>query len=79
LPSFAYASAHDPLDARTLEAIAVGATTRKYRRTLDPLPAAVTERAVSKSAVSRRFVRSRALVSPRGSPRRSTDSTSASS
>jgi len=62
LPSFAYASARDPLDARTLEAIAVGVTTRKYARTLDPLPAAVTERAVSKSAVSRRFV---ALTSAR--------------
>ena len=56
LPSFAYASARDPLDARTLEAIAVGVTTRKYRRALEPLPAEVTERAVSKSAVSRRFV-----------------------
>jgi transposase-like protein len=56
LPSFAYASARDPLDAHTLEAIAVGVTTRKYARTLDPLPADVTERAVSKSAVSRRFV-----------------------
>ena len=56
LPSFAYASAHDPLDARTLEAIALGVTTRKYPRALDPLPPAVRERAVSKSAVSRRFV-----------------------
>jgi putative transposase len=62
LPSFAYASAHDPLDAHTLEAIAVGVTTRQYARTLDPLPAAVTERAISKSAVSRRFV---ALTSAR--------------
>jgi putative transposase len=56
LPSFAYASARDPLDAHTLETIAVGVSTRKYRRTLDPLPAGVTARAVSKSAVSRRFV-----------------------
>jgi transposase-like protein len=56
LPSFAYASARDPLDAHTLEAIAVGVTTRKYARTLEPLPADVVERAVSKSAVSRRFV-----------------------
>jgi transposase-like protein len=62
LPSFAYASARDPLDAHTLEAIAVGVTTRKYARTLDPLPATTTERAVSKSAVSRRFV---ALTSAR--------------
>ena len=30
--------------------------TRKYRRTLDPLPEGVAERAISKSAVSRRFV-----------------------
>ena len=62
LPSFAYASARDPLDARTLEAIAVGVTTRKYHRALDPLPVEVPERAVSKSAVSRRFV---ALTSAR--------------
>jgi putative transposase len=56
LPSFTYASAHDPLDAHTLEAIAVGVSTRQYARTLDPLPATVPERATSKSAVSRRFV-----------------------
>jgi transposase-like protein len=56
LPSFAYAAHRDPLDARTLEAIAIGITTRKYRRALDPLPAARRERAVSKSSVSRRFV-----------------------
>ncbi|HEY6242063.1 MAG TPA: IS256 family transposase [Burkholderiales bacterium] len=62
LPSFVYASAGDPLDARTLEAIAIGVTTRKYHRALEPLPAEVPERAVSKSAVSRRFV---ALTSTR--------------
>jgi putative transposase len=56
LPSFSYASAQDPLDAYTLEQIAVGVATRKYRRTLDPLPAGVSQRAISKSAVSRRFV-----------------------
>jgi putative transposase len=56
LPSFAYAAHRDPLDARTLEAIAIGVTTRKYRRALDPLPAGRRERAVSKSSVSRRFV-----------------------
>jgi putative transposase len=37
LPRFAYARGRDPLDARTLEAIAIGVTTRKYRRALDPL------------------------------------------
>jgi len=46
LPSFAYAARRDPL----------GVTTRKYRRALDPLPAGVGERTVSKSSVSRRFV-----------------------
>jgi len=56
LPSFAYAAHRDPLDARTLEAIAIGVTTRKYRRALDPLPDGRRERAVSKSSVSRRFV-----------------------
>lgn len=56
LPSFAYASAQDPLDAQTLAAIAVGVTTRKCPRTLEPLRADIPERAVSKSAVSRRFV-----------------------
>jgi putative transposase len=56
LPSFAYAAHRDPLDAHTLEAIAIGVTTRKYRRALDPLPAGRRERAVSKSSVSRRFV-----------------------
>ena len=56
LPSFTYAGHRDPLDARTLEAIAIGVTTRKYRRALDPLPDGRRERAVAKSSVSRRFV-----------------------
>ena len=56
LPSFTYAAGRDPLDARTLEAIAIGVTTRQYCRALDPLPAGIRERAVSKSSVSRRFV-----------------------
>ena len=56
LPSFAYAAGRDPLDARTLEAIAIGVTTRQYHRALDPLPTGTRERAVSKSSVSRRFV-----------------------
>jgi putative transposase len=62
LPSFAYAAGRDPLDARTLEAIAIGVTTRKYHRALDPLPEGIRERAVAKSSVSRRFV---ALTSAR--------------
>ena len=38
LPSFEFAANRDPLDARTLEAIAVGVSTRKYARLLDALP-----------------------------------------
>jgi putative transposase len=56
LPSFAFATARDPLNARTLEAIAIGVATRKYARSLDPLPTGWRQRSVSKSAVSRRFV-----------------------
>lgn len=56
LPSFAFASERDPLDRRTLEAIAVGVSTRGYARSLEGLPAGETQRSVSKSAVSRRFV-----------------------
>jgi len=56
LPSFAYAAERDPLDRRTLDAIGVGVSTRDYARSLEELPAGETQRAVSKSAVSRRFV-----------------------
>jgi transposase-like protein len=63
LPSFTGVAKRDPLDRRTMEAVAVGVATRRYRRSLDPLPASITERAASKSAVSRRFVaRSMALL-----------------
>lgn len=63
LPSFACVAKRDPLDRRTMEAVAVGVATRRYRRSLDPLPAHISERASSKSAVSRRFVvRSTALL-----------------
>jgi transposase-like protein len=56
LPSFRFAADRDPLDERTMEAIAVGISTRKYARSLEPLPPAEVEHAVSRSAVSRRFV-----------------------
>ena len=56
LPSFAFASHRDPLDAQTVNAVACGVSTRKYARSLEPLPEEVTERATSKSAVSRRYV-----------------------
>ena len=56
LPSFLFAAGRDPLDARTLEAIALGVSNRDYRRALDAVPERLDERSVSKSAVSRRFV-----------------------
>ena len=56
LPSFAFASRRDALDDRTLEAMACGVSTRKYRRSLERLPEDVEEQSVSRSAVSRRFV-----------------------
>ena len=49
LPSFGFASSRDPLDARTLEAIAIGVSTRKYHRSLDPLPSEDSERSVGRS------------------------------
>jgi putative transposase len=56
LPSFTFAAARDALDDRTLDAIACGVSTRKYGRSLEPLPAGLEDRSVSKSSVSRRFV-----------------------
>jgi transposase-like protein len=56
LPSFEWAAHRDPLDAATIAAIAAGVSTRRYRTTRDPLPANERVAAVSKSAVSRRFV-----------------------
>jgi transposase-like protein len=56
LPTFAWAAAADPLNRATIAAVAAGVSTRRYVRTLDPLPPQATQGAVSKSAVSRRFV-----------------------
>jgi transposase-like protein len=56
LPTFAWAAGTDPLDRATIGAIAAGVSTRRYQRMLDPLPALQEQSAVSKSAVSRRFV-----------------------
>ena len=56
LPSFAFAADRDPLDRRTWLAIARGVSTRGYRDVVDPLPEPEVGRAISKSAVSRRFV-----------------------
>jgi transposase-like protein len=56
LPSWREWSARDPLDERALEQMVLGVSTRRYARSLEPLPGAVTVRGVSKSAVSERFV-----------------------
>ena len=56
LPSWETFSAEDPLITRAMEQMLVGVATRKYKRSLEPMPAEVSERGTSKSAVSRRFV-----------------------
>lgn len=56
LPSWEQLANEDPLTARAVEQMLIGVSTRKYKRSLETLPAAVEERGTSKSAVSRRFV-----------------------
>jgi putative transposase len=56
LPSWREWSARDPLDERALEQMVLGVSTRRYARSLEPLPEAVAVRGISKSAVSERFV-----------------------
>jgi transposase-like protein len=56
LPSWREWSLRDPLDERALEQMVLGVSTRRYARSLEPLPEAVAVRGVSKSAVSERFV-----------------------
>lgn len=57
LPTWAWATHEDPLDARAVEQMVVGVSTRKYARSLEKLPEDLNESATSKSAVSRHFVR----------------------
>jgi transposase-like protein len=56
LPSFAFAAHRDPLDRHTLNAVACGISSRKYARSLDPLPEEIEDRSTSKSSASRRYV-----------------------
>jgi len=56
LPSWTKFGAEDPLDERAVEQMLVGVTTRRYARSLEPLPADLPSRGTSRSAVSRRFV-----------------------
>ena len=56
LPSWQEWSGRDPLQQRALEQMVLGVSTRRYARSLEPLPKAITVRGISKSAVSERFV-----------------------
>jgi transposase-like protein len=56
LPSWITFGAQDPLHERAVEQMLVGVSTRRYARSLEPLPADLPERGISRSAVSRRFV-----------------------
>ena len=56
LPSWTTFGAEDPLHERAVEQMLVGVTTRRYARSLEPLPADLVSRGTTRSAVSRRFV-----------------------
>jgi transposase-like protein len=56
LPSWRSWSARDPLSQRAMEQMVVGVSTRRYARSLEPLPAEVRVGGAGKSAVSQRFV-----------------------
>lgn len=57
LPTWERFSQEDPLDRRATEQMLVGVSTRKYARSLEPLPDDIDDFGTSKSAVSRRFVK----------------------
>ena len=56
LPSWREWSTRDPLTERAVEQMVLGVSTRRYARSLEPLPPTATVRGISKSAVSERFV-----------------------
>ncbi len=56
LPTWTSFAAEDPLHERAVEQMLIGVTTRRYARSLEPLPADLPSRGTSRSAVSRRFV-----------------------
>jgi len=62
--------ARDPLEQRAVEQMVLGVSTRRYARSLEPLPEVVAARGVSKSAVSERVrIRHRAQVGRTDEPR----------
>jgi transposase-like protein len=56
LPSWGAWSARDPLEQRAIEQMLVGVSTRRYARSLEPLPSELRARGIGKSVVSERFV-----------------------
>lgn len=48
--------AADPLTERAVEQMVLGVSTRRYERSLEPMPAGIETGGTSKSAVSRRFI-----------------------
>jgi transposase-like protein len=56
LPSWREWSRRDPLTERAVEQMVLGVSTRRYARSLEPLPPTASVRGISKSAVSERFV-----------------------
>ena len=56
LPTWRQYSDEDPLTDRAIEQMLVGVTTRKYERSLEPLPEGLESQGTSRSSVSRRFV-----------------------
>ncbi len=56
LPTWTEFADEDPLDQRALEQLVLGVSTRKYERSLDPLPEELEPHGATKSATSRRFV-----------------------
>jgi putative transposase len=56
LPSWREWSMRDPLTERAVEQMVLGVSTRRYPRSLEPLPPTASVRGISKSTVSERFV-----------------------
>lgn len=56
LPSWQAWNARDPLERRAVEQMILGVSSRRYARSLEPLPEEVAVSGISKSAVSERFV-----------------------
>src|SRR2546422_1532117 len=56
LPTFEAMAHTDPLNRRIVEQMLLGVATRRYARSLEPLPTEIRSCGTSKSSVSRRFV-----------------------